>query len=68
MKRFMKMFKNIYNSKNCQESTFLLNGGTVKRFMICHIRNDIHYFYRHGTFYISMYKTNLQSVCYKLKS
>ena len=54
MKRFMKMFKNIYNSKNCQESTFLLNGGTVKRFMICHIRNDIHYLisYLLSTYYV----------------
>ena len=55
MKRFMKMFKNIYNSKNCQESTFLLNGGTVKRFMICHIRNDIHYLisYLLSTYYVA---------------
>lgn len=55
MKRFMKMFKNIYNSKNCQESTFLLNGGTVKRFMICHIRNDIHYLisYLLSTYYVT---------------
>ena len=54
MKIFMKMFKNIYNSKNCQESTFLLNGRTVKCFMICHIRNDIHYliFYLLSTYYV----------------